>query len=80
MTVSTRRKSTPPSIRPSACVVYADTSCENVIFLYPGSFTFGEIEQLRLVGPILPATKRGLSSDVHLSATSRANNAAAWFT
>ena len=36
--------------------------------LYPGSFTSGEIEAVRLVGPIEPATNLGLS--VNSAATS----------
>ena len=42
--------------------------------LKPGSFTFGEIESVRLVGPIAPATKRGWLgvSKLYSSTASRA--------
>ena len=45
----------------------------------PGSFTSGEIEAVRLVGPNTPATKRGFSGVLYLSAAKRANFAPAKF-
>jgi hypothetical protein len=36
-----------------------------------GSFTLGEIEQVRDVGPSTPATKRGLSGVEYLSHAAR---------
>ncbi len=41
-----------------------------------GSLTFGEIEQVREVGPSTPATKRGLSGVEYLSQAARARRAA----
>ena len=48
----------------------------NVTTRRPGSLTSGDSEQLLLVGPRQPATKRGLS-ELSSSATSRAIRAAA---
>ena len=74
-TVSIMRRSTPPSSRPRVCSLYAVTSSSNVILRKLGSFTFGDIEQVRLVGPSMPATNRGLSGclAVKSSAAARAN-------
>ena len=41
-----------------------------------GSFTFGEIEQVRDVGPSTPATKRGLSGVEYFSQAALAKRAA----
>ena len=78
--VSTRIRSAPPSMRPRAPSVYVATSSSNVTFRKPGSFTSGESDALRLVGPRTPATKRGASGTrrSHSSAASRASRAAAW--
>ena len=57
--VSTSRRSAPPSTRPWAPSPYVATSWSNVTFRNPGSFTSGDSEALRLVGPSTPATKRG---------------------
>ena len=54
--VSGNRMSTPPSINVSVCSRYTATRSSNVTARKPGSFTSGEIEAVRLVGPIAPAT------------------------
>ncbi|SSR51976.1 Uncharacterised protein [Acinetobacter baumannii] len=41
-----------------------------------GSFTFGEIEQVRDVGPSTPATKRGFSGVEYFSQAAFAKRAA----
>jgi len=78
-TVSTSRRSAPPSISPSTASRYASTSASKVMLRAPGSLTSGEIDAVRLVGPSAPATKRGLSgvSAVCASAQARAMRAAA---
>jgi hypothetical protein len=78
--VSTSRMSAPPSQRPATESVYVATSSSKLTLRAPGSLTSGEIDAVRLVGPIAPATKRGLSGvrAVHASAHSRAIFAAAW--
>ena len=40
--------------------LYSNPSSSKLVFLNPGSFTSGESEAVLLVGPIMPATKRGL--------------------
>jgi hypothetical protein len=59
--------------------VYAATSSSKVTLRKPGSFTSGEIEAVREVGPSTPATKRGLSAVEYSSAASRATFAPATF-
>ncbi len=78
-TVSTSKRSTPPSTRPSIASPYAATSSSKLTLRKPGSLTSGEIVAVRLVGPSAPATKRGLSGVlvVQASAHSRAIRAAA---
>ena len=53
----------------------------NVLARRPGSFTSGEIERVRFVGPMAPATKRGRSGvrRVQSSAAARASRAASTF-
>ena len=75
--VSTSSRSTPPSTRPWASSRYAATSSSKVTLRAPGSLTSGEIEAVRLVGPIEPATYRGLSGVLASSAAARASDAAA---
>ena len=73
--VSTNKISLPPSINASTCCLYAIRKSSKVTALYPGSFTSGDILAVLFVGPIEPATKRGLSGflAVNSSATSRAS-------
>ena len=59
--VSSNNRSHPPSMSPRTCSLNATHSPSNVMFLAAGLFTSGEIDRMRLVGPIEPATKRGLS-------------------
>ena len=72
--VSTKRISTPPSIKAAVCSLYAITTSSQVTALNPGSFTSGEIDAVLLVGPIEPATNLGLlgSLIVNSFATSQA--------
>jgi hypothetical protein len=79
--VSTSKRSQPPSIRPRACSLYASHSSSNVMLRNDGLFTSGEIDKIFVVGPIEPATKRGLSGVffVHSSAACRARRAPATF-
>ncbi len=58
--VSTNNTSTPPSINASVCCLYATRNSSKVIALYSGLFTSGDKLAVLFVGPILPATKRGL--------------------
>ena len=79
--VSMSSASQPPSIRPRTCSAYAARSWSNVMARNDGSFTSGESESVRLVGPIDPATRRrrcGVRA-VKASAASRASRAAATF-
>ena len=78
MIVSTSSRSAPPSIRPRTCSAYAARSWSKVIARAAGSSTSGEIDSMRLVGPMAPATKRGFSGvrAVHSSAAARARRAA----
>src|SRR5207302_999560 len=57
--VSSSSRSQPPSIRPRACSLYAAHKSSNVMLRYDGLLTSGEIDRIRVVGPIDPATKRG---------------------
>ena len=59
--VSSRSRSHPPSMRPRACSLYASRSSSNVIARNAGLLTSGEIDRIRLVGPIDPAANRGRS-------------------
>src|ERR687898_268181 len=59
--VSTSSRSTPPSTSPRAASLYASLRSSKVTFLKLGLFTSGDREAVRLVGPMAPATKRGLS-------------------
>ena len=47
--------------RPRLLAIGRDRPASKVTLRAPGSFTSGEIESVRLVGPMEPATKRGLS-------------------
>ena len=77
--VSTRRRSAPPSRRPSACSWYASSSSAKVTERAPGSFTSRESEAVLLVGPSAPAThaKRPFSAAMTPSTAWRAARAAA---
>ena len=76
--VSVRIRSTPPSIRARVCSANASTSSRNVTVRAPGSLTSGDSDALLVVGPIEPATNRGLpSSRSAWSAARRATCAAA---
>jgi hypothetical protein len=56
------------------CCLYAMRKSSKVTALYPGSFTSGDMLAVLFVGPMEPATKRGLSDlVVNYQATSRAN-------
>ena len=78
MCVSVRSRSTPPSISARACSPNASTSSRNVTARAPGSLTSGDSEADFVVGPIEPATQRGLpSSALARSAARRATCAAA---
>ena len=79
--VSTRITSAPPSTRPRACSLKASRSASKVIERSAGLFTSGEIDSTLLVGPIAPATKRGLSGvfAVHAAATRFAMRAPSTF-
>ena len=71
--VSISRRSAPPSSSPLTCSAYALRSSSKVTARKPGLATSGEIEAVRLVGPMAPATKRGRPSS--LCATSAAARA-----
>ena len=75
--VSRRMMSEPPSMRPRTCVSNAARISSNVTARNAGLLTSGEIDSVRFVGPIDPATKRGLSGSfaVHSSAAARARRA-----
>ena len=60
--VSINNTSAPPSTKPFTCSSYAVTSSSKVMALYPGSFTLGESESVRLVGPMDPATNFGIEA------------------
>ena len=79
--VSKSRRSEPPSMRPRICVLNASRSSSKVMLRNAGLFTSGEMERIRLVGPIDPATNRGRSGvfAVYSSAACRARRAAATF-
>jgi hypothetical protein len=79
--VSTSSRSAPPSIRPRTCSAYASRISSKVTSRWAGSVTLGEIDSVRLVGPIAPATKRGRSGvrSVQASAARRASAAASRF-
>ncbi len=76
--VSTSSKSTPPSSKPFTCSRYEAFTSSNETARYPGSFTSGDNDKVLFIGPMAPATKRGLSGffAVNSSATSTANLAA----
>ena len=59
--VSSSSRSAPPSISPRTCSRYASRTCAKVVARNAGLLTSGEIDSVRLVGPIAPATKRGRS-------------------
>jgi hypothetical protein len=71
----------PPSIRPRACSLKASRSWSKVMLRKAGLLTSGEIDRMRLVGPIEPATNRGRSGvrAVHSSAAARASFAPSTF-
>ena len=78
--VSTSRRSAPPAISPSAASPYASTRSSNDTLRAAGSLTSGEMDAVRLVGPMDPATNRGRPSAASASsAASRASRAAASF-
>ena len=56
--VSIRMISTPPSISARAASRIAAASSSKLMLRNPGSFTSGDSEAVRLVGPSAPATKR----------------------
>ncbi len=71
--VSISNTSTDPSSNPRTCSVYAARRSSNVTARNPGSDTSGEIDAVRFVGPIAPATKRRRpSSRSAIRAASRA--------
>ena len=78
-TVSTKSKSTPPSKRPRVCSRYASFNSSKCTARNSGRSTSGDKLAVLLVGPMLPATNRGLcgSLAVYSSATVRAR-AALW--
>ena len=59
--VSTRIRSTPPSTSAFVATLYASFTWSKVTARKPGSFTSGESESVRFIGPSTPATKRGFS-------------------
>jgi hypothetical protein len=69
----------PALAQPATASAYVAARSSKLTLRAPGSLTSGEIDAVRLVGPIAPATKRGLSGvrAVHASAHSRAILAAA---
>ncbi len=77
MWVSGKSRSTPPSISAIAWALNASTSSRNVTERKPGSLTSGDSEALLLVGPIEPATQRGLPSSATARSTARRAQAAA---
>ncbi len=79
--VSTRIKSTPPSTSAFTATLYASFTWSKLTARKPGSFTSGESESVRFIGPRTPATKRGLPGvrAVYVSATSRAMRAPSRF-
>ena len=54
--VSISSRSQPPSISPRACSAYASRSASKVDARNVWSLTSGEMERVRLVGPMAPAT------------------------
>ena len=75
-TVSIKIMSTPPAISARVTSQYAVTSSSKLIFRNPGSFTSGDSDAVRLVGPKAPATKRCTPlAALHSSATLRARRA-----
>ena len=76
MIVSMSSTSTPPSMSPRTCSANASFIWSKVTARNAGSLTSGEIDSVLLVGPIAPATKRGLSGVVHLTAACFASFAA----
>jgi hypothetical protein len=79
--VSTIRRSTPPSTSARAATLYASLTWSKLTARKPGSFTSGESESVRFIGPSTPATQRGRPGDLAVcaSATSRAMRAPARF-
>ena len=79
--VSSRMRSAPPSTRPRACSLNASRSASKVIARSAGLLTSGEIDSTLLVGPMAPATNRGLSGvfAVHAAATRLAMRAPSTF-
>ncbi len=71
--VSISRRSTPPSIRPTACSRKTSTRSSNRMSDMVGS----SAEMSLPLGPIEPATKRGFSGVLYASAKRRARAAAA---
>ena len=60
-TVSTKNRSTAPSISPATCSIYDYFNWSKLILRYPGLLTSGLKDAVRFVGPIAPATNLGLS-------------------
>jgi len=79
--VSSSSRSQPPSTSPRTCSSYASRSASNVMVRNAGSFTSGEMDSVRLVGPIEPATRRGRSGVfvVHSAAAALASFVASTF-
>ena len=79
--VSTMMRSTPPPTSAFTATRYASFTWSKLTARNPGSFTSGERDSVRFIGPRTPATKRGLPGVVALkeSATSRARRAPARF-
>ena len=68
--VSSRSRSTPPRSSPSTCSAYACRSRAKV--------TPPVTDSVLVVGPIEPATKRGLSGVAYARTAAHASSAAAW--
>ena len=66
---------------PRTCSSYAARSSSNVMARNDGLLTSGEMDNVRFVGPIAPATNRGLSGvfAVHAAAAALASRAASAF-
>ena len=79
--VSTRRMSAPPSTSAATASRYASFTWSKLTARKPGSFTSGESDSVRFMGPSTPATKRGFAGvcAVNSSATARASRAASRF-
>ena len=70
--VSSMMRSTPPSTSAATALAYAAFTWSKVTARNPGSFTSGESESVRFIGPRTPATKRGLPGVRALTASADA--------